>query len=437
MHNIEKLIIDWQNIIRNIEGVKRICHDQISAEVNAKPIKIITGFRRSGKSFLTQQIAKESIEKELFKLENILYINFEDAQTLPYQNLKGLELIWNTFKQKISQKGKKLVIFDEIQIIPKWDKFIRSLYEKDKEVSLFLTGSNSKLLSSELGSNLAGRFIEFSIHPFSFKEFITFNHLDIKNKTDFLRKSQKIHELYNEYFNYGGLPEIFSITTPSAKKSYHEGIIKKVILDDIIKRFNIKNISLIEELLSYLLAGIGNITFASKLTNKINSIKKSNVSQNTILEYIQYFLNTFALIPINKFDWKQSLVFETTKKYYSIDIGLIDSISESLVNINTQKLENLVCLHLKQKNKKVFFAQDNLGKEIDFIVPKKKTYDKYQVCSKLTPDNKKRELGNFILADKYLKSGNNFLVSEDESQVIKYKNTKIKIINIIDFLLEL
>jgi len=430
--DIEKLIISWQNEILKIKGIKRSIFEEIYQEIKAKPIKIITGFRRSGKSFLCKQIAQKAVLKSKIKLNNILYLNFEDIQTLSLQNLEGLQKIWDTFKQKVSSKGQKIIIFDEIQVISNWDKFIRSIYEKESNISLFLTGSNSKLLSSELGSNLAGRFINFSILPFSFKEFLIFKNINPQNKREF----EKINLLYSEYFSYGGLPEIFSIFSDSAKKSYHEGIIKKVILDDIVKRFNIRNISLLEELLSYLLANIGNLTFISKLTQKINFIKKTNYLQSTILDYIQYFLNTFALFSVNKFNWKQNRVFETTKKYYSIDLGLIDSFSESLVNIKNQKLENLVFLHLKNKRKKIYFAQDDLNKEINFITKEKFGFNKYQVCLQLTPENQIREFQNLVLINKYLKKGKNYLITEDKNEIIKYKNLEINVINIIDFLLD-
>ncbi|HPO05623.1 MAG TPA: ATP-binding protein [Candidatus Gracilibacteria bacterium] len=436
MNNIIKIIINWQDHILKNQGIKREIFSKIYAEIQAKPIKILTGFRRSGKSFLMTQIAKQAIDEKKYSLNNVLYINFEDVQLLSHQNLEGLNLIWQSFNNNISEKGPKLVIFDEIQLIPNWQNFIRTLYEKEKDLSIFLTGSNSEMLSSELGSALAGRYIEFHILPFSFSEVLALKNIYIKDRNDYWRQEKDIVATFTDFYNFGGLPEIYSINGDSARKSYYEGIIKKVILDDIIKRFKVKNIGLLEELFSYLLGGIGNVTLISKLTNKINSIKNLQITQNTIIDYVKYFKQCFALFDLAKFDWKQSKIFNTTKKYYCIDLGVLNCFSESLVNIDSKKLENLVFLHLKKKHPMIYFGQDNLGKEIDFIVPKENgKFDKYQVCQQLTPDNQAREIGNLELANNYLKTGNTFLITEKESRYLP--NSNIQQINIIEFLLGL
>jgi len=288
MNNIIKIIINWQDHILKNQGIKREIFSKIYAEIQAKPIKILTGFRRSGKSFLMTQIAKQAIDEKKYSLNNVLYINFEDVQLLSHQNLEGLNLIWQSFNNNISEKGPKLVIFDEIQLIPNWQNFIRTLYEKEKDLSIFLTGSNSEMLSSELGSALAGRYIEFHILPFSFSEVLALKNIYIKDRNDYWRQEKDIVATFTDFYNFGGLPEIYSINGDSARKSYYEGIIKKVILDDIIKRFKVKNIGLLEELFSYLLGGIGNVTLISKLTNKINSIKNLQITQNTIIDYVKY-----------------------------------------------------------------------------------------------------------------------------------------------------
>jgi len=436
MINLTALIYEWQNRILRTEGIIREIQTEILAGIISKPIKVITGFRRSGKSFLVNQLAQKLIKQKNYRLEDVLYINFEDNRLLELQNLKGISLIYSTFRKEISQNKKKLIIFDEIQLIPEWERFIRSIYERDNDINIIITGSNSDLLSSELSSKLAGRSIEYRIFPFSFKEFLVYKNFIIKEKKDYFRYKEKIDTLYYKFFKYGGLPEIFSINSESAKYTYLEGIVNKIILDDIVKRFKIKNIALLEEVMNYVISGIGNIIFASKLTNKIKNIKNISIKQSTITEYISYFIKSYTLFEIHKFQWKQSRVFEKTKKYYSIDLGIINTRTTSYNNIDSYKLENLVFLQLLRKNKYIYFGQNELGKEIDFIVPNNKVFDKYQIAQTITPDNINREYGNLILADKHLSKGKNFLITNDNTEKITYKGIIIHKINIIEFLLD-
>ncbi len=353
------------------------------------------------------------------------------------QSINGLQNIYNIFKQKISSDNKKLLIFDEIQIIPKWERFIRIIYERDKDINIIITGSNRDLLSSELSSRLAGRSIEYKIFPFNFKEFLLYHKINIKNKNDYLKNKEIIDKLYYKFFKYGGLPEIFSINTEFTKYTYLNGIINKIILDDIIKRFNVKNIQLLEGVLIYILSGIGNITVINRLTNKIEAIKNISINQKTIKDYISYFIKSFTLFDIPKLNWKLSRVFESTKKYYSIDLGIISAKTSNFDNIESKKLENLVFLHLLQKQSPIYFGQDNLNKEIDFITQENNFFNRYQVSKTLTPDNTNREINNLVLCNKYLQKGENFIISEDPSNHITYKNTDIHIKNIVEFLLDI
>jgi predicted AAA+ superfamily ATPase len=321
-----------------------------------------------------------------------------------------LQDIWNIFHNEISSPGPKLVVFDEIQLVPHWQNFIRNLYEKEKEVSIFITGSNSDMLSSELSSVLAGRCIEFFILPFSFQEVLSLKNIFIHDNADYFRQEKEILECFQEFFLYGGLPEVYSITTESARYSYLEGIVKKVILDDVIHRFQIKNTILLEELFSYVLNGVGNILFVNKLTKQINQIKKTKYLPSTLSDYLRYLEQAFSIFSVSKFDWKQSKIFDNTKKYYCIDLGIVNAFSQKNQSLESRKLENLVFLHLLKNKQKIFFGQDNTHKEIDFIVPRFHKYDKFQVCFSLSAENQLRELGNFALAEKYLSSSAQYLI---------------------------
>lgn len=409
------IIIEWQHIIASVEGIKRTYNTELYEAANSKPIKIITGFRRSGKSFLVQMVARELVENKIISLNNILYLNFEDYRLEEINSIEKLDEIVQLFLNELSGHGKRLLIFDEIQHILNWDKLIRTLYEKEKNIEIFLTGSNSELLSSEIGSNLAGRFVSFEIMPFSFKEFLVYQNLEIKNENDFYHHQKEIKILFNQYVTFGGLPEVFTIQNEKTKFSYLQGIISKVILDDIIQRFKVRQPLLIEKIVHYLHAAIGNKVTPARL---FNYIKDEGIltKQDTISTYIDYILKTFALYELNRFDWKLNRIFNTNNKYYSVDTGLIN-LYQSINNNHSKQLENIVFLKLKHSFKEIYYGALENGKEIDFITKDHKTnFSKFQVAYTINNENITRELSSFIGSDQYLNNMNNILLTMDENE---------------------
>lgn len=430
------LIYDWQSLILKRKGVARYNESAILSSIPSKPIKIITGFRRAGKSFLAQRIAKKLVENEAYKIENILYLNFEDYQLSEVNSAKKLADIYAIFISDVAKTGPKLIFLDEIQNVPGWDKFVRTIYEKEEDLAIVLTGSNSELLSAELGSNLAGRFIDFFLFPFDFKEFLSYKNISIKDENDFLRHRAELEKLFAEYLNYGGLPEIFEISSEDAKLSYLKGIITKVVLDDIVKRFNVDNVDVLERLLNYVLSNVGGAISYTNLKNKIKLLGLE-VKVETVIKYVNYFAKTFVVFELNKFDWKQRKIFSSSKKYFSTDVGLTSLFRPSRENLS-MKLENLVFLHLKKGNDYIFYGVNERGREIDFILRRDDIYyDKYQVCSSLDEDNLGRELGVFNLSDKHLKKGDNFiLTSKTNIEPNILKKYRVSHYNIIKWLLE-
>lgn len=411
MENIQEVIIKYQNLILKAEGVERQYQASIINSLNSKPLKIITGCRRSGKSFLVKQVLKQLIQDKKILLENILYLNLEDFALRHINNIETLNQVIEFFFSITQKNTKRILVLDEIQNIKEWDKLIRTLYEfNNGDYEIILTGSNSELLSSELGTNLAGRFVEFKIYPFSFKEFLQYQKLDIDNETDFLRHKEDINRYFHDYMRYGGLPEVFAIQEEGTKYSYIEGIISKVILDDVIERFKVKNTHLIEAILQYLLSNIGNPSNQQKIKTYIQS-QGFDIDEDTLANYINYYTKTFLIYEVQKFDWKTTKVFNSSKKYYSVDLGPTN-IYQPLSGNYGKQLENLVFLELKRRNPlgQIYYAKN--GREIDFIVRhcRSKIFDKYQVTYELNSDNKEREVSAFTIADQYLSQGENFLL---------------------------
>ena len=435
--DIIRLIAEWQNRILRIQGIYREYLDALHATIGSKPIKIITGFRRSGKSFLVQLAARKLIGNNTFSVSNILYLNFEDFRLAGINTPEKLDTFYRVFRSEIADGKKKLLIFDEIQNVNNWDRFIRTIYETDHDVEIILTGSNSRLLSSEIGSNLAGRFIELSILPFDFKEYLRYMDIKISNAADYFRNQEKIHYHFSQYVKFGGLPEILSINSETARFSYIEGIISKVILDDIIKRFNIKHTTVVEKTLFYLFSAIGNIISFTKISNYLKRLDIS-IKNETLIKYMQYMLTTFAIYETNKFDWKLGKLFGTTRKYYAVDTGVVN-LYPGMVSNYSKQLENIVFLKLKRNRKQINFGALPSGKEIDFITQTANgEFEKYQVTQTLHKDNYNRELSSFLLQNTYLKDGKNILLTLDENEEeIDYQDAKVLKKNLIRWLLGL
>ncbi len=442
-NQILELLRTAQNNILRSAGMARNYEAEIAASISSKPIKIISGFRRSGKSFLVRRLAKKLIDKKVFDIDDIFYINFEDYQSSQLvRTVDDLNNAWEIFLAKSNQKTRKLLILDEIQIIPQWDKLLRSIYEANdqNQIEIIITGSNSDMLSSELGSNLAGRFIEFRILPFSFSEYLRFLNFEISNEDQFFRYYKEISQCFSSYIEYGGLPEIFSINLDSGKTSYLQGIVSKVMLDDVIERFNVKNSKLLENILSYI---VSNCAAKSSYSTILKHIKnqKLNIDDETLMNYIDYFVKSFILWELPKFDWKLHRVFSTSKKFCVIDPGIVN-LYKPLVHNFSRQLENLVYLELMRRHpqENIYYGTEPNITEIDFLVQEKRRnkFTKYQVTQELNDENYERELAAFAIADKYIRDGKNILLVfdyKDQREKICYKDVEIQKTSLLRWLL--
>ena len=437
--NIDKLaavIFEWQSLIQRRQGVPRELEQKLLGAMGSRPIKIVTGFRRSGKSFLVQQVVGRLVREGRIDLANVLYLNLEDFRLMEVTTPEGLNQIYELFLSISTRPGKKLLVFDEIQNVKDWDRFIRTIYEKDSdEIEIILTGSNSELLSSELGSNLAGRFIEFFLLPFSFREFLSYRDTTVADKAGYLRTKREIGALFTEYLNHGGFPEVFDIPAPESKLSYLSGIVSKVILDDVVRRFKVENITLLEKLFHYLMAGAGSVSTFASLSRRCAAMG-IRTKPETIIAYCSYLLKAFALFEVSRFSWKQNRIFSDTRKYYSVDTGLITLYRPPEENLSL-RLEQAVYLELLRRGNTVYFGTNDSGKEIDFIVPGGgRHFDKIQVTATLAAEDEKRELGAFALADVHLQKGTNLLLSLDEDEsALQWHGVTIERKNLVRWLL--
>lgn len=369
-------------------------------------IKAVVGFRRSGKSFLLKMLSKSLIESGIPQ-ENVFYLNFENDLLQSVKTVADLRRVWEIYLREIAKIDKPIYIFwDEIQIIKNWERLVRTLYEQGK-YNIFISGSNSHLLSGELSSSLSGRSLNLEIKPFSFREYLQYLNL---NLNDYYSNKVPIDSAFMFYLSRGGLCEQFGLEQTMAD-NYSNGLVQKIILDDIIKRYNIDNVNLLKETFSFV---CGNVTSTLSLRRIVGRLEEQglSVATTTIENYLRYWTTAYALEKLTKFDYKLSKVFSRTAKYYLVDNTFISGRDES----NEKRLENLVYNELVRRygRENIFFGQEENGYEVDFLVKKGEKFFAFQVCLKLTDKNFKREFGNLELVKKHLDSNGVVLYLDKE-----------------------
>lgn len=380
-------------------------------------IKVITGVRRSGKSTLLLMF-KDHLLNNNVKEENIIHINFESAR---YDEIKNYKDLYNYVKSKLS-KGKNYILLDEVQNIDSWEKTVNSI-NVDFNVDIYITGSNAYLLSSELATLLSGRYIEIKMYPLSFKEFLEFNNYDMT----------KIEDKFNEYLKYGGLPAITHIKDkPDLIMTYLNDIYNTIVKKDVLERNKINDIALLENIIRYISSNIGSQISANKISDYLNSnkiVEKSN--HQTVDNYLKMLENAFIVYKAERSDIKSKNILKTLGKYYIADTGLRNIIL-GFRNIDEgHLLENVIYLELLRRGYKVSIGK-TLDYEVDFVAENVNEKKYYQVSQSIKDEKvKMRELRSLeSISDNYEKT----ILTMDKTINNDYNG--IKVVNIIDFLLE-
>lgn len=391
--------------------------EKIRRLINTEPIKIITGVRRSGKTYLLHSIKEELIECGISK-ENIFLISFESQKYNKIQNFMELDVCVNNLIKNTS--GKIYLLFDEIQNIVSWEKSINS-YRVDFDCDIYITGSNSELLSGELATLIAGRYFHIDVYPFSFKEFLQYkkeiNSIDVKNKE---------LQLFNEYVKYGGMPSLQQVQGID-KFSYLEDIYSTILLKDIISRHNLRNAEILNRILTFIISNIGQPVSANGISKYLKH-ENLKVSADTVLNYLSFSKNACFIHEAKKENLKGKKVLKTNGKYYLVDHGFNQAIIGKDMENTGQILENIVYIELLRRGYDVKVGDIN-GREVDFVCNKADRKIYIQVAYLLSgKETVKREFGSLrAIGDDYEK----YVLSMDN---LDFSNAGIKHMNIIEFL---
>ena len=396
---------------------REIYMKRIRPFINTELIKVFTGIRRSGKSVMLE-LVKNELKKSGVSDKNFLCINFEQFSNSELLDAKILHKRIVEFQK--SADGKIYLFFDEIQEVDGWEKCINSC-RVDFDCDIYITGSNAKLLSGELATYLAGRYVEFVIYPFSFSEFLEMN----RQKNSQIDKSA----CFMTFLKTGGMPFLANFFgDDSAKNQYLMDIYNSVVLKDVVKRNNIRDVDTLERIIAYAFSNIGHIFSATSLSKYFKS-EKRNISHDTILNYLKFCADAFLIYKISRYDLEGKKVLTVNEKYYCADHGLREAVfGKNTQNID-QILENIVCLELLRRNFKVFVGKKDES-EIDFIAERNGVKIYVQVAYLLASEETVRR--EFSVYDSIKDNFPKYVVSMDE---FDFSRNGIIHRNIRDFLL--
>lgn len=385
-------------------------------------IKVITGIRRCGKSTLLE-IFGDYLKENGVEEKQIISINFENAD---YEELQDRKKLYEYIKARLVIGKKTYVFLDEIQNVPEFEKTVDSLFI-NKDVDLYITGSNAYLLSSELATLLTGRYIEIKMLPLSFKEYM----LAFEDKTDISRK-------FRNYLRYSSFPQAVELykVNPENINMFLDGIYNTVLFKDVMQRKGITDKNVLERVTKYLYDNIGNRTSMKSISDNIEGIEK-NSSYNTISNYVDSLIDSYLVFKANRYDIKGKEFLKTQEKYYAVDIGLrYYMLGQGSGKDMGHILENVVYLELLRRGYEVYIGKyDDL--EVDFVARKPENTIYYQVALTTRGEGKEdnkilnRELTPLKkINDNYPK----YILTLDDDLDADFDG--IKKINVLDWLLE-
>jgi uncharacterized protein len=352
--------------------------EKIKPFIGKDLIKVLTGQRRVGKSYLLYQLIDEI--KSFDSESNIVFINMELYE---FSTIKDSDDLISYINSKLDKNKRNYVFIDEIQEVENFEKALRHFQASDT-AEIFCTGSNARLLSGELATLLSGRYIEFHVSGLSYQEFLKFQNIEDNNESMY------------RYIRFGSLPYLKNLPNDEAViYEYIKSVYNTILYKDIVSRYNIRNTTLLENLLRFLMDNIGNLFSAKKISDYLKN-QKISLSPKVIIDYLKHFENAFLLYNVKRFGISGKKIFEVGEKYYFEDLGIRHAIGGYRIADMGKILENLVFKHLQRNYYQVFVG--NLGEnEIDFVGRKRNDViyiqATYSVNDQKTHD---REFGNLL-----------------------------------------
>ncbi len=417
LERLSSVLREQYESFANIDlGTPREILPEIVAGLASPKILVITGLRRVGKSTLLAQIAHNQLS------DNYFFVNFEDERLLSFT----ADQFDRLHEALISLFGdRKIFLFDEIQNVPEWERFVRRLH--DQGYQFIITGSNSSLLGQELGTKLTGRSLRYELFPFSFKEYIAFHGAGLpKTLALTTRERGALLKHSREYLVNGGIPDALKYPKLDILKTLYDDVLYR----DIAARYGIENVRSLQELAFYLVSNpASEISFNKLKTNlKLGSV-------NTVKKYISYLENAWLFFTINKYAYSVKEQQIAAKKIYSIDTGMLNSVGFSFSRNTGKLMENLVFLHLRRQHQDVYYYKTKQNHAVDFFIPSQQLA--IQVCRDLsTEETRQRELRSLIELSEDKKGQNQLqIVTLADKETITTEGAAVEVLPLYEWLL--
>ena len=378
-------------------------------------IKILVGIRRCGKSVILNQIIDELKQEKNIDEEHIIFINFEFIE---YEDLLDYKELNKFIKNRIKDNKIYYLFLDEVQNVDNFERVVNSLRASIKNISIFITGSNSKMLSDELSSVLSGRYVLFNINPLSYKEYIKLTNKDGYDMLSFW-----------DYAKWGGLPNRCEFKNEIDIKNYLHSVYDSIILRDVVKRLNLKDTILFDMILQYLIETAGREFSAENISRYLEKEYKK-ISNETLYSYIDALCKALILKKVYRYDIAGKAVLKTLNKYYATDLGIAQIKNNNPEFKNYIVLENIVYNELINRNYEVYIGKTKNG-EVDFLAKKDGSIKYIQVTYELNNNQSviEREFGAYKFIDDNFSK---YVISLDKGD---YSKDGIIHLNLIDFLL--
>ncbi len=417
LEQLSSVLREQHEAFSNVDlGTPREILSDILAGLESPKILVITGLRRVGKSTLLAQIAHTHLD------DNYYFVNFEDERLLSFtadQFDRLHEALIGLFGDR------KIFLFDEIQNVPEWERFVRRLH--DQGYRFIITGSNSSLLSEELGTKLTGRSLRYELFPFSYKEYLQFQGIDPPEIFALTTKKRgALLKNCREYLLYGGIPDALKYPQLDILKTLYNDVLYR----DIAARYRIDNVKILQELAFYLVSNpTSEISY-----NKLKTHLKLG-SANTVKKYIGYLENTWLFFTTNKYAYSVKEQQIAAKKVFGIDTGLLNSVGFSFSENIGKLMENLVFLYLRRNHQDIFYYKTKQNHEVDFYIPSQ--HLAIQVSQDLNvEETRKRELRSLIELSEERKDQNKLqIVTLADKETITTKGTTVEVLPLYEWLL--
>lgn len=344
------------------EGIQRDVLVKVEEYLDLPHILSLVGVRRAGKSTLARQAINHLMRNKGVKPRNILFLNLETPQFSRFRNdVTALDRIYEDFLKLVNPEGTVYCFLDEVHFFTEWQVFVKNLYER-KGIKFVVTGSNSRLLSSEFVTLLSGRALPIEVFPFTFQEFARTRGIEPADRVAILRERHRLRKAFDDYLRCGGFPEAAYIEGDAARKEVLVMYARNILYQDIAPRFGIKKAQELENLFFYLTSNIASLYTYNRLSALVG------LNDKTVKEYLSYFADAYLLFTVDAFNFSVKEQIKSPKKIYAIDTGLAAATAFSFSENIGHYLENLVYLELRRSGRDVYYYKTASGQEVDFAV---------------------------------------------------------------------